>query len=69
MPTQIGIFAALGTIQSILMFVFAFGLTIAGTKSSRVLLQKAMKSTLRAPMYVSRNSLHSHLLTLPQELF
>ena len=52
-PVQIGIFAALGSLQSILMFVFAFGLTLAGTKSSRVLMQKAMKAPLRAPMHVS----------------
>lgn len=32
------------------MFLFSFSLTIAGTKSSKVLMQKAMKKTLRAPM-------------------
>ncbi|KAF8247575.1 hypothetical protein K440DRAFT_294896 [Wilcoxina mikolae CBS 423.85] len=46
----IGVFAALGVIQALLMFAFAFTLTVAGTNSSRVLMQKAMKSTLRAPM-------------------
>lgn len=48
---QIGIFAALGVIQSVFMFVFAFSLTIAGTQSSKVLMGKAMRQTLRAPMY------------------
>lgn len=48
--TYIGIFAALGVAQSLLMFAFSFALTIAGTRSSKVLMHKAMQSTLRAPM-------------------
>lgn len=36
--------------QSVLMFGFAFTLTIAGTRSSKVLMQNAMGKTLRAPM-------------------
>ncbi|KAI5779576.1 P-loop containing nucleoside triphosphate hydrolase protein [Geopyxis carbonaria] len=48
--TYIGVFVALGVLQSFLMFSFAFGLTLAGTQASKVLMQKAMKSTLRAPM-------------------
>lgn len=32
------------------MFGFAFTLTIAGTRSSKVLMQNAMGKTLRAPM-------------------
>ena len=48
--TYIGIFAALGIAQSLLMFAFSFALTIAGTKSSKVLMHEAMQSTLRAPM-------------------
>ncbi|RPA94274.1 hypothetical protein L873DRAFT_1442024 [Choiromyces venosus 120613-1] len=48
--TYIGIFAALGVSQSVLLFAFSFALTIAGTKSSKVLMHGAMQSTLRAPM-------------------
>lgn len=47
---QIGVFAGLGVAQSFLMFLFSFSLTIAGTKSSRVLMHLAMRQTLRAPM-------------------
>ena len=32
------------------MFAFAFGLTLAGTRASRTLMQKAIAATLRAPM-------------------
>ena len=44
------IFAALGIVQSLLMFAFAYSLTIAGTRSSKALMHKAMESTLRAPV-------------------
>lgn len=46
----IGIFAGLGVLQSVLMFAFAFWLTIAGTTSSKVLMGRAMERVLRAPM-------------------
>ncbi|CCX12168.1 Similar to ABC transporter C family member 12; acc. no. Q54U44 [Pyronema omphalodes CBS 100304] len=48
--TYIGVFAGLGVFQALFMFTFALTLTLAGTHSSRVLMHKAMKSTLRAPM-------------------
>ena len=46
----IGAYAALGVMQSVLMFVFSFSLTVLGTRSSRVMLQRAMTRVLRAPM-------------------
>ena len=46
----IGAYAALGVLQAALMFVFSFTLTILGTRSSRVMLQRAMTRVLRAPM-------------------
>jgi ATP-binding cassette subfamily C (CFTR/MRP) protein 1 len=48
---QIGTFAGLGIAQASLMFSFAFGLTLAGTTASRILMQQALKSALRAPMF------------------
>ena len=48
--TYAAIFAALGIVQSLLMFAFAYSLTIAGTRSSKALMHKAMESTLRAPV-------------------
>ena len=46
----IGGYAALGVVQALLMFVFSFTLTVLGTRSSRVMLQRAMTRVLRAPM-------------------
>ncbi|MCJ1261370.1 hypothetical protein MMC22_001234 [Lobaria immixta] len=46
----IGAYAALGTLQALLMFAFSLSLTFLGTKSSKVLLQRAMTRVLRAPM-------------------
>ena len=46
----IGIYATLGLMQAILMFVFATLLSTSGTNSSRVMLQRASESALRAPM-------------------
>ncbi|KAK8110590.1 uncharacterized protein PG998_007047 [Apiospora kogelbergensis] len=46
----IGIYAALGTLQAILMFVFSIELTIFGTTASKNLLRQAVFHTLRAPM-------------------
>ena len=48
--TYIGVYAALGVVQALLMFAFSVTLSILGTKASRVLLQQAMKRVLRAPM-------------------
>ncbi|KAI1438241.1 ABC transporter family protein [Xylaria sp. CBS 124048] len=46
----IGVYAALGTGQAILLFCFAVSLTIFGTRASKVLLRQAVTRTLRAPM-------------------
>ena len=48
--TYIGIYAALGVMQALLMFAFSVALSVLGTKSSRVLLKRAMYRVLRAPM-------------------
>lgn len=48
--TYIGVYAALGAIQALLMFAFSVSLSILGTRASRVLLQQAMRRVLRAPM-------------------
>ena len=48
--TYIGVYAALGAVQAFLMFAFSVCLSILGTRSSRTLLQQAMKRVLRAPM-------------------
>jgi ATP-binding cassette subfamily C (CFTR/MRP) protein 1 len=46
----IGAYVALGASQAIFIFGFAISLTILGTKSSRVMLNRAITRTLRAPM-------------------
>jgi len=46
----IGVYAALGALQACLLFTFTVLLTILGTKASKVMLQRAMKRALRAPM-------------------
>ena len=46
----IGVYAALGVVQSMLMFAFSVSLTILGTTSSRIMLNRAMTRVLRAPM-------------------
>ncbi|KAI1339003.1 P-loop containing nucleoside triphosphate hydrolase protein [Xylariaceae sp. FL0016] len=46
----IGVYAALGTMQAVLMFVFSILLTIFGTRASKTLLRQAVTRTLRAPM-------------------
>lgn len=48
--TYIGVYAALGVVQALLMFAFSVNLSILGTRASRVLLQQAMRRVLRAPM-------------------
>jgi ABC-type multidrug transport system fused ATPase/permease subunit len=46
----IGIYAALGAVQALLMFLFSVLLSILGTNSSKVMLREAMFRVLRAPM-------------------
>ena len=46
----IGAYAALGVVQALLMFAFSVSLSVLGTRSSRVMLQKAIYRVLRAPM-------------------
>lgn len=46
----IGAYAALGVLQAALLFTFSVTLTVLGTKSSKVMLHKAMTRVLRAPM-------------------
>ena len=46
----IGIYAALGVIQALLMFAFSVTLTVLGTRASRIMLKRAMTRVLRAPM-------------------
>ena len=48
--TYIGIYAVLGVVQAFLMFAFSVLLSVLGTRSSRVMLQRAMTRVLRAPM-------------------
>lgn len=46
----IGVYAALGAGQALLLFFFALSLTILGTIASKVMLSKAITKALRAPM-------------------
>jgi len=46
----IGVYAALGVLQSLLMFAFATTLTSFCTTASKVMLHRAISSALRAPM-------------------
>ena len=46
----IGIYAALGVTQALLMFAFSVTLTVLGTRASRIMLKRAMTRVLRAPM-------------------
>ncbi|KAG5920986.1 hypothetical protein E4U42_006011 [Claviceps africana] len=46
----IGIYAALGVVQALLMFLFSVTLSVLGTKSSKVMLRDAVHRVLRAPM-------------------
>jgi ATP-binding cassette, subfamily C (CFTR/MRP), member 1 len=48
--TYIGIYAALGALQALLMFGFSVLLSIFGTKASKTMLQRAVYRVLRAPM-------------------
>ncbi|KAG9534257.1 ABC multidrug transporter-like protein, partial [Aureobasidium melanogenum] len=46
----IGVYAALGVSQAVLMFAFSSTLTICGTRASKTLLHNAVTRVLRAPM-------------------
>ncbi|MCJ1327690.1 hypothetical protein MMC10_004362 [Thelotrema lepadinum] len=46
----IGVYAALGVLQSVLMFVYSVSVAIGGTRASRVMLRDSMRRVLRAPM-------------------
>lgn len=49
-PVYIGVYAALGVVQALLIFCFSMSVTLVGTTSSRVMLNTAITRTLRAPM-------------------
>ncbi|EON64929.1 hypothetical protein W97_04163 [Coniosporium apollinis CBS 100218] len=46
----IGVYAALGFVQALLMFIFSIMLTVFGTHASKVMLHRAIVRVLRAPM-------------------
>lgn len=46
----IGVYAALGAVQALLMFIFMVSLTIIGTSASKTMLRDAITRVLRAPM-------------------
>ncbi|KAL9081423.1 MAG: hypothetical protein Q9159_007319 [Coniocarpon cinnabarinum] len=48
--TYVGVYAALGFAQAILMFLFSVALSIFGTEASKVMLHRAITKVLRAPM-------------------
>ncbi|KAF2769287.1 putative ABC transporter [Teratosphaeria nubilosa] len=48
--TYIGVYAALGVLQAALLFTFSVMLTTLSTRASKVMLQRAIKRVLRAPM-------------------
>ncbi|KAK0636181.1 P-loop containing nucleoside triphosphate hydrolase protein [Bombardia bombarda] len=50
MGVYIGVYAALGAVQALLMFAFMVYLSIVGTTASKTMLRNAIKRVLRAPM-------------------
>ncbi|KAH8655837.1 P-loop containing nucleoside triphosphate hydrolase protein [Xylariales sp. PMI_506] len=48
--TYIGIYATLGCVQAILMFLFAVSISVFGTEASKVMLKRAITRVLHAPM-------------------
>ncbi|KAK4561111.1 ATP-binding cassette transporter yor1 [Recurvomyces mirabilis] len=46
----IGVYAALGVVQAIFLFIWSVVLTVLGTRASKVMLHRAMARVLRAPM-------------------
>ncbi|KAF2454825.1 P-loop containing nucleoside triphosphate hydrolase protein [Lineolata rhizophorae] len=50
MGQYIGVYAGLGAVQAIMMFLFSVSLSVFGTRSSKVMLHRAITRVLRAPM-------------------
>jgi ABC-type multidrug transport system fused ATPase/permease subunit len=50
LPQYVGVYAALGAFQSILMFIFATTLTTLCTRAARTMLNDATAHTIRAPI-------------------
>ncbi|KAF2237628.1 ABC multidrug transporter-like protein [Viridothelium virens] len=50
MGTYIGVYAGLGAVQALLIFLFSVSLSVFGTRASKVMLQQAIYRVLRAPM-------------------
>lgn len=50
MGDYVGIYAGLGALQALLMFVFSVSISIFGSEASKVMLHRAMTRVLRAPM-------------------
>ncbi|KAK3100939.1 ATP-binding cassette transporter yor1, partial [Teratosphaeriaceae sp. CCFEE 6253] len=48
--TYIGVYAALGVVQATLLFIWSVALTVLGTRASKVMLHRAVRRVLRAPM-------------------
>ncbi|KAF2842640.1 ABC multidrug transporter-like protein [Patellaria atrata CBS 101060] len=48
--TYIGVYAALGAVQALLMFLYSVALSVFGTNASKVMLHRAINRVLRAPM-------------------
>ncbi|TKA35153.1 hypothetical protein B0A54_13948 [Friedmanniomyces endolithicus] len=46
----IGVYAALGVVQAAFLFVWSVALTVLGTRASKVMLHRAVRRVLRAPM-------------------
>lgn len=46
----LGVFAGLGFLQGLMMFLFSISVTILGTQSSKIMLKQAISRVLRAPM-------------------
>ena len=46
----VGVYAALGFFQALLMFLFSVALSVFGTQASKVMLHRAITRVLRAPM-------------------
>ncbi|KAJ4344427.1 ATP-binding cassette transporter yor1 [Didymosphaeria variabile] len=48
--TYIGVYAALGVSQAVLMFAFSIAVSVFGTEAGKVMLHRAIHRVLRAPM-------------------
>lgn len=49
--SQIGIYAALGVAQAVILFLYSISLSLAGTEASKKLLHRAIHRVLRAPIF------------------